>query len=93
METLTKDITIKRRNSSVLSGLKTPQLHMNVLINYHQLKNENGSGDLTVIFPRLENTSGAAEAWELNSDAIIAVVNRLNTMNENTRFCHMCFML
>lgn len=32
METLIRDITIKGRNSSVLSVLKTPQLHMNVLI-------------------------------------------------------------
>lgn len=32
MKTLTKDITFNGRNSTVLSVLKTPQLHMNVLI-------------------------------------------------------------
>lgn len=32
MKTLTKDITFNGRNSTVLSVLKTPQLHVNVLI-------------------------------------------------------------
>lgn len=32
MKTLTKDKTFNGRNSTVLSVLKTPQLHMNVLI-------------------------------------------------------------
>lgn len=46
-----------------------------------------------MIFFCLENMFGVVEVWELNNDVIIVVVNRLNIMNENIRFCYMCFML
>lgn len=39
---------------------------------------------LTAVNARLENAS-CVSAWELVNDAIIAVVNRWNTMNEKTR--------